>query len=124
VGLNFALIPFYGYMGPCIAFFVSETVMLFIWASKLSRLGFHLGLVKVVWRPFVASGCIGVALYLIKGVSLLWLIPATLVALVIYLAILLILGAFSNSDLKLAKEGLGFLQPFLAKWSGQPAPSK
>jgi len=37
---------------------------------------------------------------------------------------LLVLGAFSNSDLKLAKEGLGFLQPFLAKWSGQPAPSK
>jgi len=124
VGLNFALIPFYGYMGPCIAFFVSETLMLFIWAGKLTRLGFHLELVKVIWRPLAASCCIGVALYLIRDVSLLWLIPATFAALVIYLVMLLVLGTFSNSDLKLAKEGLGFLQPFLAKWSGQPAPSK
>jgi O-antigen/teichoic acid export membrane protein len=121
VGLNFALIPFYGYMGPCIAFFASETLMLIIWADKLSRLGFPLRLVKVIWRPLLASCCIGVALTFIKGVSLLWLVPATLLALVVYLLILLMLGAFSNSDLKLAKEGLGFLKPFLAKWSGQPA---
>src|SRR3984957_8649390 len=47
VGLNFLLIPFYGYMGPCLAFLVSETAMLFIWAGKLNRLGFPLGLLKV-----------------------------------------------------------------------------
>jgi O-antigen/teichoic acid export membrane protein len=124
VGLNFALIPFYGYMGPCIAFFASETVMLIIWSEKLSRLGFPIGLLKVTWRPLLASGCIGIALHFIQGVSLLWLIPATLLGLVVYLLILVLLGTFSNSDLKLAKEGLSFLQPFLAKWSGQPATLK
>ena len=124
VGLNFLLIPFYGYMGPCLAFLVSETAMLFIWAGKLNRLGFPLGLLKVVWRPVAASTCIGIALFFIRGASLFWVIPATGVALIVYLLLLLVLGAFSDSDLKLAKEGLGFLQPFLAKWSGQPATLK
>jgi O-antigen/teichoic acid export membrane protein len=124
IGLNFLLIPFYGYMGPCIAFFASETVMLIVWSDKLHRLGFPLGLVKVVWKPLVASGCIGVALYFVKGLSLLWLVPVTLLALLVYVGILLLLRAFSESDLKLAREGLGFLRPFLAKWSGQPATSK
>ena len=98
--------------------------MLFIWAGKLNRLGFPLGLFKVVWRPVVASTCIGIALFFIRGASLFWVIPATGVALIVYLLLLLVLGAFSDSDLKLAKEGLGFLQPFLAKWSGQPATLK
>jgi lipopolysaccharide exporter len=124
VGLNFLLIPFYGYMGPCIAFFASETIILIVWANKLRQLGFALGLFKTIWRPLVASCCIGGALYFIKGVMLLWLAPAALLAFAIYLLILLALGAFSSGDLKLAKEGLGFLQPFLAKWSRQPATPK
>ncbi len=124
VGLNLLLIPFYGYMGPCIAFFASETVILIVWANKLAKLGFSLGLAKILWRPLFASCCIGGALYLIKNASLLWLVPAILSSLLIYVLILLVLGAFSSSDLKLAKEGLGFLQPFLAKWSGQPATPK
>jgi outer membrane protein TolC len=78
-----------------------------------------------IWRPLVASTCIiGVALYLIKGVALIWLVPATLLALVVYLLILLLLGMFTESDLRLAKEGLGFVKPFLAKWIGQAAPLK
>ena len=122
--LNLLLIPSYGYMGPCIAFFASETVMLIIWAAKLERLGFPLGLVGVVWRPLLASFGIGGALYFCKGASLLLLVPATAFALLVYLLLLFILGAFSRDDLKVAKEGLGFLRPFLAKWSGQPVTLK
>lgn len=120
IGLNFLLIPFTGYMGPCIAFLSSETLMLIIWSGKLNRLGFPLSLVGVVWRPLAASLCIGVGLYFVKGLSILWLVPVSLAAFLIYLLILLLLGTFSKSDLKLAKEGLGFLEPFLAKWSRQP----
>jgi len=124
IGLNFALIPLYGYLGPCIAFFASEVVTLVIWANKLSRLGFSLGIGKMVWRPLVASCCIGIGLYFIKDAALIWLVPATLLALVIYLLILLLFGMFTESDLKLAKEGLGFAKPFLAKWTGHPAAVK
>jgi O-antigen/teichoic acid export membrane protein len=124
IGLNFALIPLYGYLGPCIAFFASETVTLIIWANKLSRLGFSLGIVKMVWRPLVASCCIGIALYFIKDAALIWLVPAALLGLVVYLLILLLFGMFTESDLKLAKEGLGFAKPFLAKWTGHPAALK
>lgn len=122
--LNLLLIPFYGYMGPCIAFFASETLMLIIWAAKLERLGFPLGLIGVVWRPLLASCGLGGALYFCKGASLLLLVPATAFALLVYLLLLFILGTFSRDDLKVAKEGLGFLRPFLAKWSGQPVTLK
>jgi O-antigen/teichoic acid export membrane protein len=124
IGLNFLLIPIYGYLGPCIAFFASEALTLVIWANKLTRLGFSLGLLGIVWRPLAASCCIGAVLYFIKGASLIWLVPATCVALVVYLLILLLLGMFSADDLKLAREGLGFFRPFLAKWTGQPAALK
>ena len=124
VGLNFLLIPIYGYLGPCLAFFASETLMLLICTIKLARLGFPLSLIKIVWRPLLASCCIGGALYFIKGASLLWLIPATFGGMLIYVLILFLLGTFSDRDLRLAKEGLGFLKPLIAKWSGQPVPLK
>jgi hypothetical protein len=111
-------------LGPCIAFFVSETATLIIWSNKLSRLGFPLRLGKVVWRPLVASACIGVGLWFIRSGALIWLIPATSAALVVYLLILFLFGAFTQHDLRLAKEGLGFFKPFLAKWTGQPAALK
>jgi O-antigen/teichoic acid export membrane protein len=124
IGLNLLLIPIYGYLGPCLAFFLSETALLIIWVSKLTRLGYPIALLKIVWRPLLACGGIGVALYFLKGASLLWLLPATAGGLVIYLLILFLLGAFSGSDLQLAREGLAFARPFLAKWSRQPATPK
>lgn len=124
VGLNFLLIPMYGYLGPCVAFFASETLMLIICASKLARMGFPVPLVQIVWRPLLASACIGSGLYFIKGASLLWLAPATAGALLIYLLILFLLRAFSDSDLRLAREGLGFIKPLIAKWSSHAVPAK
>jgi O-antigen/teichoic acid export membrane protein len=120
IGLNFLLIPFYGYLGPCLAFFASETVMVIVCIAKLDRLGLPLALTQIVWRPLLACVCIGVGLFLIRNASILWLVPAAAGGLVLYFVMLFLLGAFSASDLRLAKEGLGFLKPFLAKWSGQP----
>ena len=124
IGLNFLLIPIYGYLGPCIAFFASETATLIIWSNKLNSLGFPLRLGQVVWRPLVASACIGIGLWFIRGGALIWLVPAILAALMVYLVILFLFGAFTQHDLRLAKEGLGFFKPFLAKWTGQPATLK
>jgi O-antigen/teichoic acid export membrane protein len=124
IGLNFLLIPIYGYLGPCIAFFASEAVTLIIWANKLNRLGFPLRLGKVLWRPLLACAGIGVGLWFIREGNLVWLVPAIFAALVVYLLILLLLGAFTQQDLRLAREGLGFFKPFLTKWTGQPAASK
>ena len=119
IGLNFLLIPMFGYLGPCIAFFVSEAATLIIWWNKLSQLGFSIGFAKIVWRPTLASACISTTIYFIQGAAVIWLIPATLLAMVVYILILLLLGVFTPSDLRLAKEGLGFVKPFLAKWTGQ-----
>ncbi len=58
-------------------------------------------------------------LYLCKDHSLLMLVPAGLLSSLVFVAMLFWLGAFSSSDLALAKEGLSFLRPFLEKWRSQ-----
>jgi O-antigen/teichoic acid export membrane protein len=124
IAMNFALIPFCGYLGPCIAFFASEALLLVVRTDWLTRLGFPLHLGKAVWRPTVASCCMGVALYFLKSVPLIWLAPLVIAGLLAYLLVLLVLGTFTAADLRLAKEGLGFVGPLLAKWSKQATAPK
>lgn len=119
IALNFALIPFCGYLGPCIAFFLSEALILVIRANWLTGLGFPLAMGKAIWRPTVASCSMGAALYFLKGLPVIWLAPVIFLGLVAYLLVLVVLGTFTAADLRLAKEGFGFFGPFLAKWTKQ-----
>jgi O-antigen/teichoic acid export membrane protein len=115
--LNCLLIPFYGYLGPCLAFLISELLLVIVWMAKLARMGFPLALLEICWRPLLASCCIGGTLFFAKHQSLGWLIPSTVVATLFYPYAVFKLGAFSVSDLRLMKEGIGFLRPLVAKWS-------
>ncbi len=120
VALNFALIPRLGFIGPCVAFFAGEIVMLVVVMSKLWRLGFPLDLPRFAWRPLVASIAMGLILHLCHGHSPWLLAPTALVAGIVYLVLILKLGVFSPADLALAREGMGFLKPLLARWSNPP----
>ena len=119
IAMNFALIPFCGYLGPCIAFFLSEALILVVRANWLTEIGFPLAMGKAIWRPTVASCCMGVALYFFKESPVIWLAPLVLLGLLAYLLVLVVLGTFTAADLRLAKEGLGFMGPLLAKWTKQ-----
>ena len=120
VGLNFALIPVLGFVGPCVAFFISEVVLLALMVGWLARCGFTLPLIETSWRPLAAAGCMMLALWPCRGCPVAQAAPAGLAALAVYGLALWKLGTFSADEVELAREGGGFLKPFLAKWTRQP----
>ena len=120
VVLDFSLIPSCGFFGPCIAFLVSEAITVAIWIYGLWCRGLGVNIAKILWRPLLASLCMGAVLFLFRNRSWLFLAPGILASTFIYGAALFELGAFSDADLRLIREGLGFVRPFLAKWLAQP----
>ncbi len=121
VTCNVAFIRMYGFLGPCIAFLVAESITTSVWVWKLARLNLSLNIVSVLWRALLACVLMGTLLYLAKPYSLLIFIPAALLSTVVYLIAILKLNILSPKDQALAREGLGFLKPFLAG-RGQKAP--
>jgi hypothetical protein len=111
----------YGFLGPCIAFLVAESITTGVWIWKLARLNLPLEITTVLWRSLLACVLMGTLLYLAKPYSLLIFIPAALLSTVVYLIAILKLNILSPKDMALAREGLGFLKPFLAG-RGQKAP--
>lgn len=113
--LNFALVPHYGFLGPCIAFLTSEIIAVTLWVNKLQRLGFPLGIWSILWRLTAATVCMAALLYPLQGRPLWLVVPAAGVASLIYLAVVWKLGTFTAKDLELAIEGSGFLKRFLGE---------
>ena len=123
IALNFLLIPVWGYVAPCMAFFAGETLLLFLMLAWLARRGFPLPFLQTGWKPLVAAICMLLVLLPCRSFSILLAIPAAIGSLVVYCFMLWRLNAFSPDEVRLAREGLAFLKPFLAKWSGQPEQS-
>jgi O-antigen/teichoic acid export membrane protein len=120
--LNFALVPIYGFLGPCLAFLLSETTVVTIWIHKLHRMGFPLEIWAIFWRLVLATTGMAAVLYPVKDSSMLILLPVALVSVVVYALAAWQLGILSTADLALAKEGAGFLKPFLSQRTPPSAP--
>ncbi len=121
IGLNFALVPYLGSVGTCLAFIASETLTVALWMGKLSRLGFRSHFAAVFWRPLLAGGVMGAMLYFAKSHSLILFGLMALLSVLVYVTAVLKLRVLSPKDIELTREGLGFLKPFLAK-RGIPSP--
>jgi O-antigen/teichoic acid export membrane protein len=121
VALDFCLIPIVGFAGPCIALLASETAVVTWWVMRLGRMGFPLRVGALVWRPLLASLCVGLIIGYLRPHSGVVLGAAWLGAGVLYLGIVVKLGAITNADRELLREGRGFLGPFLAQWSADEA---
>jgi O-antigen/teichoic acid export membrane protein len=118
--LDVALIPVWGFVGPCVAFFVSEGVFLALLMTRLGKMGFTLPMLATGWRPLVAAGCMTLALWPCRDCPVLLAPVAGAGGLLVYMLALWKLGTFDASEVELAREASGFLKPFLAKWSRQP----
>jgi O-antigen/teichoic acid export membrane protein len=117
VALDFALTPWFGFLGPCFSMIVSETTLVGLWIVKLSQSGYPLDLPKLLWRPAVGSLAMGSVLYVYQAKSLMSLAPAALVSAMVYFAVVLMLGAFTSEELDLAKDGAGFVRTLVQEWS-------
>jgi O-antigen/teichoic acid export membrane protein len=117
--LELVLTPLLGLTGPCYALIISESVLLCLWIARLAALGFGLALPKMLWKPCLGALAMLLILYCADARSLRTLIPLELAATIFYLVFVVKLKAFSRAELQLAKEGLGFMRPFVLEWSRQ-----
>jgi O-antigen/teichoic acid export membrane protein len=118
--LNFALIPVFGFVGPCMAFFASEVLLLALMVAWLARCGYALPLLQMSCKPLAAAGCMLLALWACQGCPIALALPAGVASLMVYGLLVWKLGTFSPDEIELAREASGFLKPFIEKWSRQP----
>jgi PST family polysaccharide transporter len=117
VALLVALIPRFNFVGPAIAFVCAETLTVGIWIFQLTRLGYPVYIVKLLWRPIVAGTVMALILYLLLDSPLIWQVIGALLSLVIYGAALFALRTFSSEEIHQAREGIAFVSPFVASWA-------
>jgi O-antigen/teichoic acid export membrane protein len=122
VALNFALIPPLKFIGPSVAFLAGEIALLTVLIVRLAQLGYPLALGALAWRPLLAAGAMGFVLHLSQGHSPWWFFAASSAGCGVYALLLFKLGAFTADELDLAREGLSFMKPLIAKWTSQPQP--
>jgi O-antigen/teichoic acid export membrane protein len=111
------LIPIFGFVGPAIAFVCSETLVVAIWMIQLARLGFDARPLNILWRPLVGAVAMALVLVVARGMPFPWQIGTAILALTVYIAVLFALRTFSIEEIRHAREGLGFLSPFVESWT-------
>ena len=100
VGANLLLIPPFGYPAAAAITIASELVLFIPFYHCVRRNLGPLPLVSLLWRPALAVLGMGVVLWGLRGVNLLL---ALVVAGAVYLAGLILLGAFTEEDRALAR---------------------
>jgi len=103
--LNFIMIPHFSYDGAAITTVLSDILIVWIQAYIIYKLGHRPNkrLYQDIVRIIIASGVLGIALYLLN--MNMWL--AIPVGIIIYLATIYILRFFDNDDKYVIKEILG-----------------
>jgi O-antigen/teichoic acid export membrane protein len=98
VSVNLLLIPRYGYQAAAITTIFSEWALLIPFYYAVRKHLCHVPWVSVAWRPALASAVMGAALWLLRDRPALMLVG---VAAVVYLAVLALVGGFSQPDMGL-----------------------
>jgi O-antigen/teichoic acid export membrane protein len=115
--LLFILIPHWGLVGPSIAFLCSESVIVTIWIVQLQRLGFPCRFLHISWRPLLSGAVMCLLLFTLEDTSPALRVAIAIAALLVYGGFLYISRAFSAEELAHAREGIGFISPFIESWS-------
>jgi hypothetical protein len=90
-----------------------------MWVGCVWCAGFPAPLDSLLWRLGTASALMAPLVYVVRPHSLILLVPAMLPAIAVYVTALILLGAFSSDDVRLARECIDFARPFLGSWSRQ-----
>ncbi len=111
------LIPPFHFLGPAIAFVCAEVVTVGMWIFQLHKLGHPAQLTKILWRPLAGGVAMASILYATSESPLLWQISAAALSMLVYGGVLYGLNTFSSEEIHQAREGIGFLSPFIASWT-------
>lgn len=111
------LIPRYHYVGPAIAFVCAEILTVGIWIFQLHKLGYPSHIVSILWRPIAAGMLMAAILYSLLDSSFVWQLGGAALSIVTYGVVLWLLRTFSSEEIDQAREGIGFISPFVASWA-------
>jgi O-antigen/teichoic acid export membrane protein len=115
--LLFLLIPFFGFIGPAIAFVCAETVIVSIWIVQLAKLGFPAHMASTMWRPLLAGVIMCAVFFSGHGMHLIARIGVAALGIGAYIMVLFALKTFSSKELHQVREGIGFVSPFIESWT-------
>jgi O-antigen/teichoic acid export membrane protein len=116
VGADLAVVPSLGYIGGCIVAVFSEVAAFAILAYFLKRKGHPLWMSDVLVKPVLAGLFMGAILFPARQLPLLPALPVAAAAAVAYLGFLLLLRTFSTDELRLMREGFGFISVYFRTW--------
>jgi peptidoglycan biosynthesis protein MviN/MurJ (putative lipid II flippase) len=109
VGADLAVVPSLGYIGGCMVAVVSEIIAFAMLAYFLDRKGHPLRITDFLVKPVLAGLVMAAVLFPARHLPLLQALPVAAAAGVAYLGALFLLRTFSNDELRLMREGLGFV---------------
>ncbi len=109
VGADLAVVPSLGYIGGCMVAVFSEIVAFAILAYFLKRKGHPLRLADFLVKPALAGLFMAAILFPARQLPLLEALPVAVAGGIVYLGALFLLRTFSNDELRLMREGLGFV---------------
>ncbi len=104
LGMNLALIPVYGYLAAATVTVATEAVLLLPFLRTLRREGVALPLLRLAWRPTVASCVMGASMWVTLPFSP---VAAIVVGMPVYFAALWALGAFGPEERALMRRMMG-----------------
>lgn len=116
--LDLLLIRGYGYLAPCLSLIISETLLVTVWILRMSYRHFPADFVGIAWRPGVAGALMFGIMYVVAPDTVSLLIPVALLGGCVYVAVIVLLGVFSDDELWMLREGLGFFKQVLVKGRG------
>ena len=105
IALNFALIPFYGYLAASTMTVLTEAALCAFgwWFVQMRKPELRLPVIKLSWRILVAGLVMGIALYPVRHFSIFLTAPA---GFVVYVLAIYLIRAVEPDEWRLAKEGL------------------
>ncbi len=109
VGAELALVPSMGYIGACVVAVFSEIGAFAILIYFLKRKGYVLHITDFLVKPILAGLLMAAMLLPVRQLTLLPALSVAAVAGIVYLGALFLLGTFSNEELHLMRDGLGFV---------------
>ena len=115
VGGDLAVVPSLGYIGGCVVAVVSEIAAFAILAYFLKRKGHPLWMANFLVKPILAGLFMAAILFPARQLPLFQALPVAAAAGIAYLAALFLLRTFSSDELRLMREGLGFVSVYFRR---------
>jgi O-antigen/teichoic acid export membrane protein len=117
VGADLAVVPSLGYIGGCMVAVFSEIGAFAILVYFLKRKGYALRMSDFLVKPALAGLLMAAILFPARQLTLISALPVAMAAGIAYLGALFLLRTFSNDELRLMREGLGFISVYFRRSS-------